>query len=361
MTTFHNDDTALRQGAERVLEMRRTEGLEGLVGGLECLLVNVAEANFTDAVEEFLRHTGLDLAAAFSRENGNRALLRGPAGADILVKTRPGGDNPFAAQNRGAKTGPYGDEPRLETFVFACHDLDRYVAVQKKRGVAFMNPDITRTSTYDFIQTMPSAHTGNSLGFVQWKGGRREYVHDACLPLALGVAKPARAHLSHIGGLDHVATRVKARDRDPAILEFMALTNYAFDFAVYVEALNSITNVARLPGADYAQVFTSGISPLSDEAPSGPTELFIRNYGTRPHHVAFNTVHIDAVVAALAEDGLGYISDLVGSPAEGLKQIFTRMSPTTLLVTEYIQRFDGFDGFFTKSNVTHLTKATEKQ
>jgi len=53
--------------------------------------------------------------------------------------------------------------------------------------------------------------------------------------------------------------------------------------------------------------------------------------------------------------------DLVGSPDEGLKQTFSVQSGNTLLVNEYIHGYGDFDGFFTKSNVTLLTGATEKQ
>ena len=56
-----------------------------------------------------------------------------------------------------------------------------------------------------------------------------------------------------------------------------------------------------------------------------------------------------------------YLLDLVGSPEEGLKQIFSMPSKNTLLVTEYIHRYGDFDGFFTRSNVANLTAATDKQ
>ena len=56
-----------------------------------------------------------------------------------------------------------------------------------------------------------------------------------------------------------------------------------------------------------------------------------------------------------------FLVDLVGSPEEGLKQTFTVASENTFLVNEYIQRYEGFEGFFTKSNVTELTRATDKQ
>jgi len=78
-------------------------------------------------------------------------------------------------------------------------------------------------------------------------------------------------------------------DRDAAILEFVRLTNHRFDFAIYVESLNSITNVTRRSRDGVGLVFTSGISPFKDEASAGPTEKFVYNYGPRTHHLAFDT------------------------------------------------------------------------
>ncbi len=363
---FVNDDAALGREVEKALEDRHRAGLEGLVGDLAAVVVNVGPDEVLPSARELVGTTGLAAVAAMddplSVLGGPCLLLRDGLGADFLVKSRPPGPNPFAPYNTGAKTGP--DAPaRLETFVFACQDVPAYWRLQRERGVAFLTEAPIETDTFVFIQTVPSAHTGNALGCIQWKRRPGAFVHDGSRPLDLALpAKPAHPWLRRIRGLDHVATRVRARDRNAAIAEFVALTNHHFAFAVYVESLNSITSVARLGPGDYAQVFTSGISPLAgDAAAAGPTERFIANYGVRPHHAAFAVSDIEAVVAGLAGAGLGFLSGLVGSPEEGLKQIFSVMSPTTLLVNEYIERYDGFDGFFTKSNVTHLTRATEKQ
>jgi hypothetical protein len=108
-------------------------------------------------------------------------------------------------------------------------------------------------------------------------------------------------------------------------------------------------------------VFTSGISPYISDEESGPTEKFIHNYGTRVHHMAFRTENIEQTYEALRADGMDFLIELVGSPEEGLKQTFTVASESTLLVNEYIHRYGDFDGFFTRSNVTLLTGATDKQ
>jgi len=288
-------------------------------------------------------------------------VLTLPGSADIVVQTRACGVNPFRQANRGAKTAALPDT-RLETFVFACSDVEEYYKLQRRRGVAFLEDKIFRNSKYRYVQTMPSAYTGNAVGLLERRGDARDYAPHGARPLDLGLAKPADApHLAHIRELDHVAARVRAEERDAAILEFMGLTSYDFAFAVHVEFLNSITNVARLAPGEYAQVFTSGSAPFTTPEESGPTELFIHNYGPRSHHMAFNTDDIERVVDALKVQGVGFLSDLVGSRGEGLKQIFTKMSPNTLLVNEYIHRYDGFDGFFTKSNVTLLTQSTLNQ
>ena len=127
------------------------------------------------------------------------------------------------------------------------------------------------------------------------------------------------------------------------------------------ENLRRLVRETRLSADDFAMVFTSGIAPFAEGEASGPTEGFIHNYGPRVHHLAWDTESIEEVYAGLRSDGQAFLLDLVGSPDEGLKQTFSAMSPHTLLVNEYIQRYGGFDGFFTRSNVTLLTEATRKQ
>jgi hypothetical protein len=89
--------------------------------------------------------------------------------------------------------------------------------------------------------------------------------------------------------------------------------------------------------------------------------MFVRNYGARAHHMAFLTEDIEATDKALRADGLGFLSELVGTVEEGIKQSFSNPSPNTFLVNEYIKRYGNFSGFFTQKNVMQLTLATEKQ
>ncbi|MBU1230701.1 MAG: hypothetical protein KKA55_04635 [Proteobacteria bacterium] len=355
---FRNDEGMLLARVEQTLGQRRRLGLEGLVGGLETVVLNVEPDRLKAAAAEFLDTSGYFFGAALKGPEATACVLELPGSADFLLRARKAAPSPFDAEPTGPKSA-HLPRTRVEALVFLCHDLQRFAAIQKARGVRFLTPEVVRTDTALFIQTEPSLHSALSYGFVQWLRGGRQYADsrtvqdDWCLP------RPDKAHLRNLGAFDHASVRVHARDRDNAIVEFLELTDYEYSMSLYVDSLNSITNVARLPGEGYAMVITSGLGEAAG-AP-GPTEKFIENYGRRIHHLAFRTERIQETFAGLKAAGMEFLVELVGSPEEGLRQTFSRPLANTLMVNEYIERYEGFDGFFTKSNVTLLTKATEGQ
>lgn len=354
------EEEALVRQAEGVCAQRLHDGLGGLVFGLDSVIITTEPGTAASAARELLRTTGYSCTEAWATGDAEGYVLGFPGSASLIVRTRGTGGNPFRNLNRAQLTASLPDT-RLETFVFETPDIRKYEKIQKGRGVRFLTPDPVEMPSFSFIQTGPSQYTGNSLGFIQWRGRERSYLPAEGRRFSALPDKPALPHLRHIGVLDHAATRVRAQHRTAAILEFLSLTDYHYDFGVYVKSLNSITSVARRGEGDFSMVFTSGITPyVSDEA-SGPTEKFIQNYGTRVHHMAFRTEHIEDTVARLKEDGMGFLLDLVGSEEEGLKQIFSVPSKNTLIINEYIHRYGGFDGFFTRSNVEKLTMATARQ
>lgn len=357
---FQDSDERLKQEAAETKELRRKTGLEGLTGRLEALIINTEPDKQQAAVKELLRYTGLKVDDVFEDAHFQTCVLKTADSADFLVRSRKKGSNPFRVFNDGLKSHILPNT-RLETFVFHTTDLKEYVQLKKSQGIGFLSDSIMETDHYCFIQTLPSAFTGLSYGFVQWKGEERNYRKAESQSLDWNLQKPDYSYLRNIKWIDHAAIRVRAENRDDAILEFMKLTNYDFEFAIYVKQLNSITNVARVSDKDFAMVFTSGIKKYEDEKTSGPTEKFIHNYGRRVHHMAFHTENIDETYRKIKQDGMGFLIELVGSPELGLKQTFTQASKNTFLVNEYIHRFGDFDGFFTKNNVTELTRATEKQ
>jgi hypothetical protein len=361
VTLADEEDTIVTKAA-MVIDERKDAGLEGLVGNLDSVIIATENDYLVPAVYELLRYTGHDCTETYFDADCQGYVLTLPGSASMVIRSRTSGDNPFAAVNRARLTGSLPNT-RLETFVFSTPDIREYVAIQKNRGVRFLTTDIQETSAFSFIQTLPSPFTGNSVGFIQWKGEKKSYLPAGAKAIPPDIEKPPfkDLHLHNIRELDHAATRIKAQDRASAILEFLNLTNYHYDLGVHVKSQNSITSVARREKTDFAMVFTSGIRPFTTEADSGPTEMFIRNYGTRVHHMAFRTENIESTVATLQRDHMAFLLDLVGSEDEGFKQIFSEPSRHTMIVNEYIHRYGGFDGFFTKGNVEKLTEATGKQ
>ncbi|MBS3778141.1 MAG: hypothetical protein KGY50_02470 [Candidatus Thermoplasmatota archaeon] len=364
MYNFKNSDAFLKKEVSRIIQERKDLGLDGLVEGLDSIIINTEPHLRVSAATDLIRSTGLSFSEAFEDNQFKTIVLTHPDSASFLIRSRKQGfqheNNPFFEFNTHPKS-QHVPNTRLETFVFTTPNIKKYVQIQKKRGVNFLTDDIIQGKNYSFIQTIPSQYTGNSIGLIQWHKENKSYQSSNSEKLHIPLEKPKKSYLQNIKKLDHTATRVRATDRDAAIIEFMELTNYYFDFAIYVKLFNSITNVARLSAEDFAMVFTSGVVPYKNDEESGPTEKFIHNYGTRVHHMAFHTENIEETFSQLKQNQMEFLIGLVGSEKDGLKQTFTKPSPSTLLVNEYIHRYGDFDGFFTKNNVTRLTEATDKQ
>jgi len=357
---FKASDEFLKEKATLMMDTRRSVGLEGLVGGLDSIIINTEPNRQKLAVKELLSYSGFDFENAFETDEKRICVLKRRNSANVLVTSRLNSENPFASFNSFPKS-KHLPNTRLETFVFNVTNLEKYTSIQKSMGIEFLTSDAHENENFSFIQTKPSKLTGNSIGFIEWKKEKENYFGDKSMDLGWEFIKPEKDYLGSIGMLDHAATRVKAQNRDLAIIEFMSLTNYNFDFAIYVKIFNSITTVARLSKKDFALVFTSGISSYVNSETSGPTEKYIHNYGPRVHHLAFKTKNIEDTFVELGNDGMDFLINIVGSKEQGLKQTFSVGSPSTLLVNEYIHRYGDFDGFFTKNNVTLLTAATQKQ
>jgi hypothetical protein len=176
-------------------------------------------------------------------------------------------------------------------------------------------------------------------------------------------------------GIDHLATRILAGDREHALLEYLTQVPYYFWGAYNIHEMNSSTNVTRHPdiGDDKlspARVFTANNTPSIvnsfDNLPM-PTEDFVRNFGRRMHHIAMAVIdghvadekNVDYVVRQLADMGTPFLAHVVGECKDdpNLKQIFSKSSPYSLLITEYIERCHNYEGFFTRDNVAALTAA----
>jgi hypothetical protein len=182
----------------------------------------------------------------------------------------------------------------------------------------------------------------------------------------------------YIEPIDHLATRVYCHDREHAILEYLSLSSYYLWGGYNIGDQNSSTNIGRSIHDDIkecnspAKVFTANNTPFYvnhiTKLPS-PTENFVRQYGRRMHHMAYAVKdgfigeeaneykNVDFVVDQLKSIEKEFLADVIGSCGEGLKQIFSKGSPFSYIITEYIQRCDNYQGFFTVENVAALTAA----
>ncbi len=176
-------------------------------------------------------------------------------------------------------------------------------------------------------------------------------------------------------GVDHAATRILAGDREHALLEYLTLVPYYFWGAYNIHEMNSSTNVTRHPDLDDekkspARVFTANNTPAIVNSFYNlpmPTEDFVRNFGRRMHHLAMAVIdghvadekNVDYVVRQLHEMGTPFLAHVVGECRDdpNLKQIFSKSSPYSMLITEYIERCHHYEGFFTRDNVAALTAA----
>ncbi|QYZ78776.1 hypothetical protein E2N92_04700 [Methanofollis formosanus] len=157
--------------------------------------------------------------------------------------------------------------------------------------------------------------------------------------VSLSLSVPDRPYLAAAGCPDHLAIRLDPRDRAAAVLECLHLTGGVFEGSEYVVPFRSVNSVVRVKNASFALNFVSGTIP-------GAADPFLARFGPGVHHLAFATRGITAVAAGLEEDGVGFALPLTGSPAAGVRQMMAARSELTGLIVEYIERFDGFAGYF---------------
>lgn len=282
--------------------------------------------------------------------------------------------------NNLSKNGSTKPFTRYIGEVFIVEDLEKLKSQLIPQNVKFE----IQQKDLNILWTEPSPFTSNKLGYLQ--AGKSLFKNTSNYQFPEKILNQfqkskelqSKSEIDkYILPVDHFATRIYSHSREHAILEYISLTNYYFWGAYNIGDQNSSTNICRntssLPESiSPAKVFTANNTPYYtahiDKLPS-PTENFVRNYGQRLHHIAIavkdgfigpeenDIKNVDFVVAQLQKYETEFLEHVIGSCAEGLKQIFSKPSQYSFLITEYIQRCDDFQGFFTKENVAALTKA----
>ncbi|MGD2055921.1 MAG: hypothetical protein PVJ15_03870 [Gammaproteobacteria bacterium] len=371
----------------RLLEERDHVGLTDRVHEIDAIMITVDPGHSIRYIGELCLMTPYHYLVTLESESHWTHILRVDMNApDFVVREvkdkRTRGI--FRSLNEVYPIGARKPNSRYMGEVLRVTDLHGTVNCQQERGFRFFSQDQIRKLELpgNLAVVKPSPYTHNIVAYM-------ERPLDQIRVYALGMssirsdvqevylaAKELQKELqieNLILPIDHLATRVYSQNREVAILEWLSLSSYYYWGSYDITDQNSSTNVTKsVHHADElrspAKVFTASNTPYFvnhlERLPS-PTETFVRNYGPRLHHIAlavrdgeFNgRENIEHVVSQIAAQGRDFLLDVIGSREQGLKQIFSSASEHSSLIVEYVQRFDSFQGFFTRENVAELTHA----
>lgn len=371
----------------RLLAERDRTGLTEMIGGIEALLIAVEPGKSLEYIAELSLMTPYHYLVTLDGPKHMTHVLRIDMNSpDILLREikDPDYSDLFRSLNDQYPVGSRRPHSRYLGEILGVSNRLDVVAMQQEREFRFltMGQLAELDLPLNFSVSKPSPYTQNVVGYMERPAdGIRVYQHGVSMIMGGAQAAYERGKImqEHIGikdlimPIDHLATRVYSQNREVALLEYLALSSYYYWGSYDIKDQNSSTNVTKNvrghpESVSPAKVFTANNLPYCvnhlDKLPS-PTETFVRNYGPRLHHMALTVAdgqtngveNIDFVVAAIASQGKRFLLDTVGSREEGLKQIFSSASDFSALIIEYVQRFDGFQGFFARDNVAHLTFA----
>lgn len=379
----------------KICERRQSSGIEDLLETMRGIVIQVEQGDALSYLHELYLMGPYRFTAAFRNTTHNVYVLTSQPEFPRLFVLEPLAkdyEDEITMYNRLYPLSSQKPNARYIGEIFSTKDVVETQKTLESHNIRFnyhhetKNPFFTESH---FAFTFPSDFTFNRVGYTQVEIGDYDALQlgtpfelDASVLDSLNqVVQFAEAEKinSLILGVDHLATRILAGEREDAILEFLTMSNHYFWGAYNIAAMNSSTNVTRNGYVDDdkkspAKVFTANNTPSFvnsfDNLPM-PTEDFVRNYGRRLHHVAYEVIdgnhragekNVDYVVNTLKEKGIPFLANVVGECLDepNLKQIFSKHSEYSILITEYVERCHGYEGFFTKSNVAALTAAAGK-
>ncbi len=371
----------------KLLEERDSLNLSDMIHEIDAMMLTVEPGKSIEYIGELCLMSPYHYLVTLESESHWTHVLRIDMTApDLIIREVKNDDTKgiFRSLNEVFPIGSSKPHSRYMGEVLRVTNRHEVVKLQQQRGFLFFSQDDVRKLELpgNLAITKPSPYTHNIVAYLErepeeprvYALGVSSFRIDA--QQACELAKQQQKALG-IDGLilpvDHLATRIYSQNREVAILEWLSLSSYYYWGSFDIVDQNSSTNVTKsIHYTDEmhspAKVFTANNTPYFVNHfkifPS-PTENFVRNYGPRLHHIALavkdgnqqGMENIDFVVNAISEQGKSFLLDVVGSKDEGLKQIFSSASEHSSLIIEYVQRFGGFQGFFTKDNVAELTHA----
>jgi len=379
----------------RIYERRESSGLDQMLGNMRGVVIQVETGDALSYLEELYLMTPYRFAAAYRSETHNIYVMVSEARFPRLFVIEPL-DTKFEDDvkliNMIYPLARAKPNARYIGEIFHTSNLSETCKILESHNVRFEYSGDTENRIYTnepFLFSVPSDFTYNRIGYTESEledydslqlGSGFDLKADQLATLNKQAELGEQAGISDLlTGIDHMATRILAGEREDAILEFLTMSNYYFWGAFNIKEMNSSTNVNRNHNVQDdkespAKVFTANNTPSfvnSFENLPMPTEDFVRNYGRRMHHIAYEVTdgdhpsgvkNVDYVVGELGTLGIPFLAHIVGECKDSpdLKQIFSKHSKYSILITEYVERCHKFKGFFTKQNVASLTEAAGK-
>jgi hypothetical protein len=371
----------------RILEERDRLGITEMVHEIDALMITVDPDHSIKYIAELTLMTPYHYLVTLESESHWTHILRIDLNSPDLILREvkdPHFRGIFRSLNEIYPIGSKKPNSRYMGEIIRVDNLHEVQKIQESRGFRFFSSNEVRKLELpgNLAISKPSPYTHNIVCYLERNPtDLRVYALGmstirADVQEAYEKAKALQEKLridDLILPVDHLATRIYSQNREVAILEYLSLSSYYFWGAYNIWDQNSSTNVTKsvhgiAESRSPAKVFTANNTPYFvnhlEQLPS-PTETFVRNYGPRLHHMALavkdgerdGVENIEFVVNAIAEQGQGFLLDVIGSKEQGLKQIFSNASEHSSLIIEYVQRYGDFNGFFTKENVAALTEA----
>jgi len=381
-----------REYLPKIYDRREKSGIDDLVEGLSAVVIQVEYGEAIKYLIEIYLMTPYRFSEGYISQTHKVFVLRNRDGYPSVIVLEPLDKNYFSKLSgidvlyARAKEKP---NARYMGEIYKTKNLKETVGILEEQEFRFLVPEnmVNRfLANENFRLSDISYFTNNLVGYSESDldslvglGVGESFVPEREEQLQLDKVDEVYKAFGFdklIQGIDHMATRVLCHDRESAILELLSMTNYYFWGAYTIEEMNSSTNICRNPNIEDellspAKVFTANNTPFYTKTIDGlpsPTEDFVRNFGKRMHHMAYaiadgeqegGVKNIDYVVGELYKKEVPFLADVIGECKDfpDLKQIFSKSSSLSFLITEYVQRCHGFEGFFTKDNVASLTEA----
>ena len=266
----------------RVYERRAASGLDELVGEMAAVVIQVEHGDAVPYLAELAVMGPYRLEQCRLTETHKVYLLKSQPEFPRLVVTEPLSSAYEDDMTRWNQLYPLSERKPNARYVGEVYSTTSTSAVREAlepQNIRFAYPGDTVSDLYtkDHLTfTFMSDFTYNRVGYVDVDiddldaiGLGEAFTLTAAEQQTLDAASALQAEHG-IGdlilGLDHMATRILAGEREDAILEYLTMVPYYFWGAYNITEMNSSTNVTRRPdvGDDKrspARVFTANNTP----------------------------------------------------------------------------------------------------